>query len=99
MFSKFTRQIQDMQKKMLETQENLRSMQLEGQSAGGAVKVVISGEGKLLQLSLSPEMLQDADMVEDSIIAAYHNAWEILKEKREGSMKELKIPPGLEGMF
>ncbi|ETZ06797.1 nucleoid-associated protein [Holospora obtusa F1] len=99
MFSKFTRQIQEMQKKMMDTQAQLRDMELEAQSAGGAVKITISGEGKLLNVSLSPEILQDAGLLEDSIVAAYYNAWEILQKKREESMKELKVPPGLEGMF
>ena len=38
MFSKFTRQIQDMQKKMLEAQERLRTMELEAQVSGGGSK-------------------------------------------------------------
>ncbi|PPE03670.1 YbaB/EbfC family nucleoid-associated protein [Holospora curviuscula] len=99
MFSKFTQKIQDVQKKMLEAQERLRTMELESQSAGGAVKLVISGEGKLVRISLNPEALDDVEMLEDSILAAYQHAWETLQKKRTASMKELNIPSSLEGMF
>ena len=99
MFSKFTQQIQDMQKKMLEAQEHLRAMELEGQVSGGAIKVVISGEGKLLRVSISPELLEDAEVLEDAIVAAYHNAWKTLQEHRGSSIKGLKVPAGLEGLF
>ena len=60
---------------------------------------MISGEGKLLRISISPEILEDVEVLEDAIVAAYQNAWETLQEYRESSIKGLKVPAGLEGMF
>ena len=99
MFSNFMRQFQEVQKKMLKNQEELRSVKLEGEAAGSAVKLTISGEGKLLQVKLSPSIMEDLELLEDAFVAAYQDAWAQLQIKREESMKDLKIPAGLEKLF
>jgi DNA-binding YbaB/EbfC family protein len=96
MFSNLMRQFQDMQKKMVQNQESLRSIELSGQSASGAVNVIISGEGKVLRVRLGDAMMDDKELLEDALVAAFQDAWSQLQEKREASMKDIKIPAGLE---
>ena len=96
MFSNLMRQFQDMQKKMLQNQESLRSLELSGQSASGAVSIIISGEGKLLRVNLDDNMMEDKELLEDALVAAFQDAWGQLQDKREASMKDLKVPAGLE---
>ena len=90
------RQFQDMQKKMMQNQESLRSIELSGQSAAGAVNVVMSGEGKVLRVRLDDAMMEDKELLEDALVAAFQDAWNQLQDKREASMKDMKIPAGLE---
>lgn len=96
MFSNLMRQFQDMQKKMMQNQESLRSIELSGESASGAVKVIVSGEGKVLRVHLDDTMMEDKELLEDALVAAFKDAWTQLQDKREASMKDMKIPAGLE---
>ena len=41
---KLMKQAKDMQNKMMETQKELESMEIEGSSGGGAVKAVLNGK-------------------------------------------------------
>ena len=95
------KQAQEMQKQLAQAQEKLRSLEVEGQAGSGSVKLTISGEGKLLSLKIEPEVLNDVDLVEDLIFAAYNQAWQTLEAQRGQEMKtmDIKLPPGLGGLF
>ena len=58
---KIMKQAKQMQDKMMETQKELESMEIEGSSGGGAVKVIINGKKELLSLDIDSELLNDAN--------------------------------------
>ena len=75
-----------MMKKMMQLQEEIESMEVEGNAGGGAVKVKLNGKKEILSLNISDELLKDdKEMLEDMIIACINQAQEevdrISKEK------------------
>ncbi|MFN3867482.1 MAG: YbaB/EbfC family nucleoid-associated protein [Hyphomicrobiaceae bacterium] len=95
------KQVRDMQARMQKMQEELETLEIEGGSGGGLVKVVLNGKGDLKSVRLDPSLMKpdEAEIVEDLIVAAMQDA----KGKVESVMQErmasvtggLPIPPGL----
>jgi DNA-binding YbaB/EbfC family protein len=98
---KMMKQAQELQGRMQQMQEELASLQVEGQSGGGLVKVTLNGKMEARAVKIDPSLLkpEDAEMVEDLILAAFQDA----KGKAEGAMQQkmqevtggLPLPPGL----
>ncbi|MDJ0951350.1 MAG: YbaB/EbfC family nucleoid-associated protein [Alphaproteobacteria bacterium] len=95
------KQAQEMQTKMQELQDRLASAEIEGTSGGGLVTVTLNGKAEMRGLKIEPSLLQpdDAQVLEDLIIAAFNDA----KSKVEARMQEemskltggLNLPPGM----
>ena len=74
-FSKVLEQAKNMQSKMKETQEIINKIQVEGISGGGTVKVQLNGDGELIKLFISPEVIKEnKEILEDLIVAAHNDA-------------------------
>ncbi|MGC9336794.1 MAG: YbaB/EbfC family nucleoid-associated protein [Candidatus Cloacimonadia bacterium] len=92
------KQAQKMQKKMMESQEQLANKTVEASSGGGMVKVVMNGNQEILSLKIEREVVNpdDIEMLEDLIVAAIEEAREKIKEMVEEEMSGLtsgmKIP-------
>ena len=103
-FSKVLEQAKDMQKKMKETQELIKKIKVEGVSAGGSVKVYLNGEGEMMKLFISPEMLkEDKEVLEDLIVAAHNDAKSKVKIKSSEELSKITggipLPPGFKWPF
>ncbi|HZV20713.1 MAG TPA: YbaB/EbfC family nucleoid-associated protein [Hyphomicrobiales bacterium] len=95
------KQAQELQTKMTEMQAELESLQVEGTSGGGLVRLAMTGKGALAKISIDPSLLkpEEAEILEDLIVAAHGDA----KQKAEQAMAEklkaltggLPLPPGL----
>lgn len=93
--------LQEMQTKVTQVQEEIGQLEVTGTSGGGMVSVTLSGKGDLRGVKIDQSLMKpdDAEMVEDLIIAAHADA----KEKAEAASKEmmkevtagLPIPPGM----
>ena len=93
-FSKVLEQAKDIQKKMKETQESLKKIEVEGISGGGAVKICLNGDGELTKMNISPEtMKENKEILEDLIIAAHTDAKK--KVKNRASEELSKITGGI----
>ncbi len=85
------KQAQKMQQDMVKAQEELEEAEIEGQSAGGAVTVVLNGKKILQSIVIKPEVIDpdDSEMLEDLIVAAMNDAYskveELVKEKMPGA--------------
>ena len=71
---KMLKQAQEMQSKIGAVQADLEGREAEGTSGAGAVNLTLSGKGSLLRLSISPDAMDDREMLEDLIIAAHADA-------------------------
>ncbi len=97
--------VKEMQAKMQEMQEELESLEVEGSSGAGLVSVTLSGKGIMKNLVIDPSLIvpDDAEMLEDLIVAAHNDAKtkaeEMMAEKTSELTAGLPIPPGMKLPF
>ncbi|MET0605782.1 MAG: YbaB/EbfC family nucleoid-associated protein [Beijerinckiaceae bacterium] len=95
------KQVQAMQKRMADLQSEMETLDLEGQSGGGMVKVTMSAKGALRSVNIDPSLLKEgeAEILEDLIVAAHADARSKVERVMEEKMKDmtggLPLPPGL----
>jgi DNA-binding YbaB/EbfC family protein len=99
------KQAQQLQKKMAEAQEKLNSIEVEGISGGGMVKVLATAKGDIKRIMIDDTLMSkdEKEMTEDLIVAAINDA----KKKGEiASQEEMKsvtggipLPPGMKLPF
>jgi DNA-binding YbaB/EbfC family protein len=81
-FSKILDKARELEAKMKESQEKIKSLKVEGISGSNSVKVILDGEGEMQKIEISNEILkEDKAIVEDLIVAAHNNAKSQLKSK------------------
>jgi nucleoid-associated protein EbfC len=66
------KQVQQMQSEMMEAQEKLKDEVVEASAGGGMVKVKMSGDLRLLEVTIDPEAIdpEDAELLQDMVLAA-----------------------------
>ena len=66
------KQVQQMQADMAEAQEKLKDEVVEASAGGGMVKLKMSGDLRLLELTIDPEAIdpEDAELLQDMVTAA-----------------------------
>ncbi len=95
------KQAQELQSKMAEFQAELESLETEGVSGGGLVKVTLNGKGAMVRVSIDPSLIKptDVEIIEDLIVAAHNDARQKAEQAIAGKMQELTgglpLPPGL----
>ncbi len=99
------KQAQQLQKKMADAQEKLNSIEVEGVSGGGVVKVIATAKGVIKRINLDQSLLkpEDKEMTEDLIVAAINDAKKKGEEAAQEEMKSvtggLPLPPGMKLPF
>ena len=68
------KQAQMMQENMRRMQENLGTIEVEGQSGAGMVKVMMTCKYDVKRVSIDPSVADDREMLEDLIAAAFNDA-------------------------
>ena len=92
------KQAQEMQKRMLDIQEELATRTVEATVGGGMVTAVVNGQQELMSLTISPEVVDpdDIEMLEDLIVAAVnearHQAQELMTQEMSKLTGGVKIP-------
>lgn len=99
------KQAKEMQSKAAEMQKAVESIEIEGQSGAGMVKLTLSGKSELKRLDIDPSLLKpdDKTMLEDLILAAHADAKAKLErrlaEEMQKMSREMGLPGGLGGLF
>ena len=71
-----------MQEKMKEVQQNLKKIEVTGKSGGDLVKVTLTGDYEMKTIFVDENIRKEkGEIINDLIIAAYHDAKEKLKKK------------------
>jgi nucleoid-associated protein EbfC len=98
------KQAQQMQENMKRLQDELATVEVEGQSGAGLVKVVMTCRHDVKRVSIDPSLLSDdKDMLEDLVAAAINDAVrkaEATTQERMSSLTSgLPLPPGMKLPF
>lgn len=98
------KQAQQMQDNMRKMQEQLASVEVEGQSGAGMVKVVMTCKHDVKRISIDPSLVgDDKEMLEDLVAAAVNDAVRrveaMVQEKMGGLAAGMGLPPGMKLPF
>ncbi len=99
------KQAKAMQENMEKAQAELETLEVEGESAAGMVRVTLNAKGRMRGLKIDPSLVDpsDTEMLEDLITAAHNDA----RTKAEAATQEkmsaltggLELPPGMKLPF
>ena len=96
---------QDAQVKLLQAQEDLDRVEVEGVSGGGLVRIRASAKGRIISVDIDQSLLAPSEkqMVEDLVAAAINDARAkadvAAQEAMRGATGGLQLPPGFKMPF
>ena len=98
------KQAQQMQENMRRMQEQLGTLEVEGQSGAGMVKVQMNCKHEVKRISIDPSLLgEDREVLEDLVAAAFNDAARrvesTIAEKMSGMTAGLGLPAGFKLPF
>ena len=97
-FSKILEKAKEVEAKMKESQEKIKQIEVIGVSGGDAVKVTLNGEGEMINLELSDEVIkEEKGIIVDLIRAAHSNAKSQLKSKTSDEISKATGGFGIPG--
>ena len=97
-------QAQKMQDNLKKVQDELAEAQVQGESGGGLVKVLMTGKRQVLKVEIDDSLVkEDRDMLEDLVAAAVNDAVNkvaaLKQEKMAGLTGGFDFPGGLKLPF
>ncbi|MBX9894572.1 MAG: YbaB/EbfC family nucleoid-associated protein [Nitrosomonas sp.] len=98
------KQAQMMQENMRKMQENLASIEVEGQSGAGMVKVIMTCRHDVKRVDIDSSLIgDDKEMLEDLVAAAFNDAVRKVEATTQEKMSALTsgmgLPPGFKLPF
>jgi DNA-binding YbaB/EbfC family protein len=96
---------QNVQAELQKAQETLDTIEVEGASGGGLVKIRASAKGRVISVSIDDSLLQPSEktMVEDLVAAAFNDARAKADQASASEMAKmtagLPLPPGFKMPF
>jgi nucleoid-associated protein EbfC len=98
------KQAQLMQENMRRMQEQLATLEVEGQSGAGMVKVQMTCKHEVKRVNIDPSLVgDDREMLEDLLVAAFNDAARrvesTIAEKMSGMTAGLGLPAGFKLPF
>jgi len=97
------KQAQQMQENMKKAQEQLATVEVEGQSGAGMVKVVMTCAHDVRRVVIDASVMDDKEMLEDLIAAAMNDAVrraeQLSQERMAGFTAGLNLPAGMKLPF
>ena len=104
-FNNMIKQAQDLQKKMAEAQEKVETLEAEGISGGGIVKITINGKNNVTSVNIDETAIDknEKEILEDLIVAAFNDARDkiqrIIADEMSSLTGGIKLPPGMKLPF
>ena len=91
------KQAQQMQKKMKDMEDELKSLRIKGSASGKLVEVEANGKKEIISIKIDPSILEeDIEMVEDLILASikqtYSNVDDEVGDKMRSIAGGMNIP-------
>ena len=95
------KQVQQIQERAERMQEELGALEIGGEAGGGLVRVTLTGKGEMKAIRIDPTLMKpdEAEILEDLIVAATRDAKAKVEVQMKDRMQELTgglaLPPGL----
>ena len=97
-FNKILNKAKELETKMKESQEKIKNIQVQGISGANSVKVTLNGDGEMVKLEISPEIIkEEKTIIEDLIVAAHNNAKSQLKTNTSEEISKATGDLGIPG--
>lgn len=99
--NRLVKQAQRMQEDLQAAQEELAAARIDASSGGGAVTATVDGKGRLLNISIKPDVVDpdDVEMLQDLVVTAIREAQAKAEEFARNRMQEITgaagLPPGM----
>ena len=98
------KQAQAMQDNLKRAQDELATIEVEGQSGAGLVKVTMTCKHDVRRVAIDPTLLaEDRDMLEDLVAAAFNDAVRRVEQTSTEKMSKvtagMPLPPGMKFPF
>ena len=97
------KQAQQMQENMKKMQDQLASVDVEGQAGAGMVKVQMTCKHDVRRVTIDDSVMDDKEMLEDLVAAALNDAVRKVEattqERMSGFTAGLNLPPGMKLPF
>jgi DNA-binding YbaB/EbfC family protein len=96
---------QNVQEELQKAQAKLETIEVEGASGGGLVRVRATAKGRILKVEIDPSLMvpADKDMLEDLVAAAFNDAREKADAASNAEMQKMQaaipLPPGFKLPF
>jgi hypothetical protein len=96
---------QNVQEELQKAQAKLETIEVEGASGGGLVRVRATAKGRILKVEIDPSLMvpADKDMLEDLVVAAFNDAREKADAASNAEMQKMQaaipLPPGFKLPF
>jgi nucleoid-associated protein EbfC len=94
------KQAQKMQEQLMAAQAELSTREIEGSAGGGVVKVVMTGGGELVSVTIDPKAVDpdDVETLQDLVVAAVRDASRVVSELTQQTMGPLTGGLGIPGL-
>jgi hypothetical protein len=97
-------QAQKMQDNFKKVQEELAAMEVQGESGGGLVTIIMTGKREVRKVNIDPSLVgDDKDMLEDLVAAAINDAVHKVAKMKKDKMADvtagMPLPPGFQMPF
>lgn len=92
---KMMREAQKMAAEVQKAQAELAEVEFEGSAGGGAVKAVVTGDGRVVRVTIDPDMFDgapgsdDIELLGDTVTVAINDALDKSREAQEAAMGPL----------
>lgn len=98
------KQAQMMQERMQKAQEEVKALEVTGESGAGMVKVTMNGAHEVRRVEIDPSVMsEDKEIAEDLLAAAFNDATRRVEDASAEKMSEvtagIKLPPGFKLPF
>ena len=103
-FGNILKQAQAVQANLQKVQEELKNLEIEGQSGAGMVQVLMTGSHCVRKVTIDRSLKdEDLDMIEDLVAAACNDAVSKVESVSQEKMKKvtggMPLPPGFKMPF
>tara|TARA_B110000444_G_scaffold46603_1_gene42512 strand:+ start:109 stop:426 length:318 start_codon:yes stop_codon:yes gene_type:complete len=97
-FTKILDKAKELESKMKESQQKIKNINVQGISGSNSVKVTLNGDGEMIKIDLSEEVInEEKGIIEDLIVAAHNNAKTELKSKTADEISKTAGGLGIPG--